>query len=313
MKYLLVFVVMYFLSSSLLKCKMGDESEWYKITLDTIVGETIDSMENTKYDLFSIKEGFIRAEIFYHRNVAFIEVVMKISDKKNNSYDTTFIISYYDLVEMVEKVQFHEEIKSGVYKIGTRKPVITNNNYNLMLVIGDFSYRIIPLSPNREHYKREKFTTIKYLISFGLAFRDTKSLKDLITINSENHLHIGGFMDIPIFESPHISFRIGTNSVFGGNANTFSASFLYKIFLPGTSISGIVGLGFAHTELISYGGFTLKARKSYPIVCLGFNLIKDWIDVMSSIGISKNQSTIFEGRRYNIDVAGIQVDLYLIL
>jgi hypothetical protein len=314
MKYLLAFVVMYFLSSASLKCENYGETEWYKIALDSIVGGTIDSIENVKYDLFPIKEGFRKAEIFYLTADGEYKVVFRLKDSKMNIYDSSIIINILDLNKLAERVQYHKALESGEYEMGSKKPTILYAKNSGYFPITDFKKIKIPLSPRSKTNSREKLMSIQYVLCTSMNFYDIKELNTLNQSYSENYLSIGGLINIPVSEKPDLFFRIGLKS---GTTNdyirTFNLMFLHKFFISNSNISAILGFGYGNTHFYSIGSYIIEANKHYPILSFGLNLIKDWIDIICYIPIAEELITYYNGKRYKINLVGMEINFCIIL
>lgn len=306
---------MYLSQPFFLSCKIDDEDRWYKISLDTIVGETIDSLENIKYDLFSIKRGFRKAEIFYHREASLIEVIIRHTDKFSKIKDSMFFISYYDLISLVEKVYFYDSIKSGNYKIGTSRPHIDILNQNLFLLVSDYTMNKIPFSINSARFKREKFNTIKFIISYGKSYKNVSQLDNIIDFGANIEDYYGFYLHFPILDRPDIFLRIGLNSEWDGRLPTYHAAIFHKFSFARSFLSPIVGLGLGYTSFSQdeYYSHIVSIRKTYPIVCFGVNIFDDWIDIIGIIPIDTQQSTQYKDKNYVIDLVGFEIKIHFIL
>lgn len=168
----------------------------------------------------------------------------------------------------------------------------------------------IQLAKRKRFRVRPKFETIHLMLGFGVMNSDYSELKMLGPDPSHISVPMSVYIFVPFFrDSPAVFFTGGWDIGLGGGITTFKGLFMFQ-----TPYRVMLGFG-AGTTIYSYrdDNIIIGANQSYPLLAGGINVSKQRVDLLVTLPVTPPLKQDFEGRRYSIRPAGVQVSLLISL
>ena len=168
----------------------------------------------------------------------------------------------------------------------------------------------IPLSRQKRKGVRPKFETIHLVLGFGVLNSDYSDLRMLGPDPSNISVPMSIYIHVPFtIDSPAFFFTGGWDIGLGGGTNSFKGLLMFQ-----SPYRIMLGFG-AGTTIYSYDddNIIIGANQSYPILAGGINVSKQRVDLLVTLPVTSPLKQDFEGRRYSIRPAGIQVSLLISL
>ncbi|HKI44994.1 MAG TPA: hypothetical protein VKA08_06615 [Balneolales bacterium] len=191
------------------------------------------------------------------------------------------------------------------FQIEPQNPKADNTRITIRIVNDS-----IPLAKRKRFRVRPKFETIHLVLGFGVLNSDYSDLR-MLELNPGNiSVPMSIYIHVPLtLDSPAFFFTGGWDIGLGGGTNSFKGLLMFQ-----SPYRIMLGFG-GGTSIYSYkdDNIIIGANQSYPILAGGINLSRQRVDLLVTLPLAPSLKQDFEGSRYSIRPAVIQVSLLISL